>query len=781
MSYKRLNIKNGDVINDYHINYLQDAINKISSEGKDFKERLAITLTNKGIPSSKDETFDKLISKIDSLPNKKEQEPETIWPDIRQNIESGHIKLLVKTGDTVEFFVQATTASIVVVDWGDNTVNRYYISSGGKWISKTITASTGSTVEGENYKVAVVDISLDIENGAINRFQAPSNGNRNNLLWFCSKDIVFTNGNRMFNNNSNTACENLKYIDLIGGSINGNLEYFARWCSSIERIDANFKPGANTIAYAFDGCKKLKKPPYIDLTDVTSAHYLFSACNSMTEFDYYIKNNGSFTQVEYMFDNCTSLRSFVANQQFDFSKVNSQVRCFNSCSSLLIAPTIIFGTGSAQEFFYACTALTTIQYVIEANRVSNVSNFFGKCLSLVNGPTEFYANTATGVNNLFDECTSLQSVPTVLTFPSATAAGYLFRKCYRLKKAPTTINLPAATDIREMFLECSTLTTPPNIIEANSAVYAQSLFSGCTMLINAPTTINLAVAKNVSQTFYNCSALIKGPERYYAPIASDASSFFHGCALLKNAGTHFEIGNNAPAQCTFQSFFIYCRSLIALPTEGDMHQGWSYQSFFYETGAIAYESFEAFCEQGLSFPNATTFQNMFYNSTVTRIPSISGVKCTNAYAMYRNTKNLEYMGDINIPLCSDVNLMFYDAGQSLLDIGKLTLNSMSTNNSSCDRLTNVRSLTLVGLRTNFWLNNAKLLTSVRLESPNATLISNVEFQNCNMNAEALNRLLEDLPDRRNMARLNVNIKGNPGAKECTTTIGTNKNWNVIIQ
>lgn len=116
MSYKRLNMKNGDVINDYHINYLQDAISKISSEGKNFKERLAVTLTKKGIPSSKDETFDTLMSKIDSLPSSKEQEPETIWPDIRENIESGHIRLLVKTGDWTEFFIQATTAARFIVD-----------------------------------------------------------------------------------------------------------------------------------------------------------------------------------------------------------------------------------------------------------------------------------------------------------------------------------------------------------------------------------------------------------------------------------------------------------------------------------------------------------------------------------------------------------------------------------------------------------------------------------------------------------------------------------------
>lgn len=182
MPYERLNIKNGDVINDYHINYLQDAISKIASDEKDFRERLATMLTRKGIDAASNETFDTLLSKIDSLPNSKEKEPETVWPDIRQNIQSGHIRLLVKTGGTVEFFIQATTAATFIVDWGDGIVTRYYVSSNGLSLKKEILASVGKDVEGQNYKVVTVDISLDMEDGAIRRFQAPGNDNRRNLL-----------------------------------------------------------------------------------------------------------------------------------------------------------------------------------------------------------------------------------------------------------------------------------------------------------------------------------------------------------------------------------------------------------------------------------------------------------------------------------------------------------------------------------------------------------------------------------------------------------------------
>lgn len=585
----------------------------------------------------------------------------------------------------------------------------------------------------------------------------------------------------MFNNNGSLACTNLKYIDILGGSINGSLEYFARGCGSLERVDAILNPGANTVMYAFDTCPKLKKPPIINLNDVTDVSYLFNGCSQITEFDYYINNNDSITNATCMFSGCTSLQRFFTNQQFDFSKANGQQDCFRGCSNLVTAPHIIFGRGSAASFFRECTKLTTVQREIIANDVSSVNAFFYKCLSLVNGPTNFSAINATDIGSLFDECTSIQAVPTVIDFPRAITANYLFRKCYRLNKAPTLINLPVATDIRDMFMDCTSLTIAPNTIEANLAKTASSLFSGCNMLINAPITINLEVATNIVQTFYNCASLIKGPDRYYAPNATDASSFFNGCTLLENTGTYFEIGNNAPSKCTFAYFFKYCRKLTTLPTAGDMHQGWSYQECFYETNNITEEAFKRFCEKGLSFPRATTFQSMFDNSNIVKLPDISGPLCTSTYCMFRNTKKLESLGNIDIQSCKDVNMMFYSAGDSLLDIGKLNLSAMTSNNANFGNLIKIKKLTLVGLRTNFTLSNAKLLTSVTLESPNATFIGNLDFQSCSMDGDALNALLDSLPDRQSMSRLTINIKGNPGAKDCDINKGTSKNWNVTYQ
>ena len=48
-----------------------------------------------------------------------------------------------------------------------------------------------------------------------------------------------------------------------------------------------------------------------------------------------------------------------------------------------------------------------------------------------------------------------------------------------------------------------------------------------------------------------------------------------------------------------------------------------------------------------------------------------------------------------------------------------------------------------------------------------------------MDAAALNALFTDLKDLTSLAQQTINVKGNPGAATCTTSIATDKNWIVI--
>lgn len=783
MSYKRLNIKNGDVINDYHINYLQDAISKISSEGTDFKERLAYVLTDKGISATKEDSYKDLLLKVNKLSHYPQAQEETVWPDIRQDIQSKHIRLLFKSGAACKFNLELSSSAQVIIDWGDNTtVNKYTLNKTG-WIDKRIDASAGQTTS-DGSKVVIIDISLNTEDSSILRFNIDGNhtDTRNNLLWFCSKDIIFTNGTCMFNgwNYATGSCRYLKYVDFIGGGITGSLDSFAWDCAALERVTGNLNP-VGVIANAFRGCKKLKQLPPLDLNDITAANNLFYQCESLTEFNYYIKNNGTITNATSMFEGCINLKRFVPDQKFNFSNATAQGRCFAQCSSLLAAPTIAFGSGSAHSFFENCTLLITVQDTISANDVTNVHSFFRGCASLIDGPSAFHANNATEAHWLFYKCSSIKTVPTILSFSKATSAYSLFEDCYSLEKAPTTVDLPLATHVYYMFRNCNMLKTPPVTISASLATQAYSLFENCTMLATA-SVLDLPKALTIQNMFAYCTSLIDGPRTINAPNATNASYFFRGCSMLQNPGTRFEIGNNV-TNCNFEYFFHGCSALTSLPTEGDMHQGAKYNHFFAYAKAVdlPLNALSNFCKKGLSFPNATTLMYFAENSNIRKMPNIHVPKCNDIQRLLPTNSLLETVGEIYAPAATNIDAMLHGSGASMTELGKLTLNSATTNNSYVDHLTLLKSLTIENLRMSMKLNNAKSLTSVRLLSHNPEFAGDLEFTNCNLGVDALNQLLTDLPDRKNKTKYSINIKQNPGSNDCTKKIGEDKNWTVIIQ
>lgn len=166
---------------------------------------------------------------------------------------------------------------------------------------------------------------------------------------------------------------------------------------------------------------------------------------------------------------------------------------------------------------------------------------------------------------------------------------------------------------------------------------------------------------------------------------------------------------------------------------------------------------------------------MFQSSGVKRVPNINVPKCTNMAEFFRSNRLLQEIGDFNCPQCTNFSNMFYDGCPSLTRIGTITIDSLTSNNGYFGNMTMLESLTIKNLRVNFSLNNAKSLTSVRLETPNQTYMGNLEFYNCNLDTAALNQLLNDLPDRTGKPKYSINIKGNPGSSTCDKDIGVRKN------
>ena len=73
------------------------------------------------------------------------------------------------------------------------------------------------------------------------------------------------------------------------------------------------------------------------------------------------------------------------------------------------------------------------------------------------------------------------------------------------------------------------------------------------------------------------------------------------------------------------------------------------------------------------------------------------------------------------------------------------------------------------------MQNNYTLSMCRL--PNIPL--SFSIVNSNMDAANINALFTDLRDLTGFAQQTINVKGNPGAATCTTSIATDKNWIVI--
>ena len=86
------------------------------------------------------------------------------------------------------------------------------------------------------------------------------------------------------------------------------------------------------------------------------------------------------------------------------------------------------------------------------------------------------------------------------------------------------------------------------------------------------------------------------------------------------------------------------------------------------------------------------------------------------------------------------------------------------------------TLTFKNVTSSLTINNKQYLTGIRIKNPSAN-IANQTFTNCALDADAINALFGDLPTV--SATRTINVKGNPGAATCDTTIATNKNWKVI--
>lgn len=768
--YTKLNLTNGDVLSDMHLNHIEEGITNIEQDVNEFKKKVSQIVSSKGIPTQETESLNDIVYKINQLSNNVSHEYDCgDLIDIRETIESGTIKMVcTDRGDgRVGFTVWTKDNSQYVVDWGNGEVTRHNSGSG---VTKYYRKGGGQPYE-EGVTQYVCTISS--ENGnQIKRFQITGGGTIHQIEWFASKDIYFTNVDGMFCpniSNVNTRCEYLKYVDIIGGALTSTESIYARslfyGAYGLKRINATINlSGATEASRTFCNCKELTEAPFVNTTGVVDLSYFYDSCNKLEVVPNI--NTSSATTVAYMYAYCYALHTFPL--ELDLRSCTNAQSMFLLTKGAEVLPELK-NTGKIVNALsmFDTSGVRTMQPILDLSSATNTQSLFINCPSLTDAPTELYLDSTQNVRWLFSGCKNLRTAPTTINAPMATDAYEMFFNCASLRKAPSLINMPRAINPYNMFRGCSSMTTSPTEIILTDAKEVYSMFEGCSLLETAPERIDCPNATNANNLFYNCYNLKQTPVEINLPSALYVNSLFSGCSSLVNI--RFD-ELSLPMAIETKYLFSRCGALVTAPRLN-----------LPSTTNVA-GMFES-CSQlknvpSYSFPQAKDLGYFFrYCSTIETIGEIDAPVSTSWSEFYRDCTSLREVASIGSPMATNMNYLFY-ATRKIERLPEVIEYSSVTAQTAADfnQLRNViGEVAIRGLRTSFDLYSNPNLTAIRLLEPSQS-IENLNFSNNGMNAEAINQLFRDLPQVN--TRRTINVSGNVGASTCDPTIATAKNWNV---
>ena len=164
--------------------------------------------------------------------------------------------------------------------------------------------------------------------------------------------------------------------------------------------------------------------------------------------------------------------------------------------------------------------------------------------------------------------------------------------------------------------------------------------------------------------------------------------------------------------------------------------------------------------------------------------SISGTHISRIL-MYNNCKAIfleKFKAYQQTTLCTNMqNMFFYCTSLQSIDLSSFNTSNVTTMSSMFNYCYSLQSIDLSLSNLNSITNNTSIMqnnyTLSMCRLPNIPL--SFSIVNSNMDAANINALFTDLRDLTGFAQQTINVKGNPGAATCTTSIATDKNWIVI--
>lgn len=171
-------------------------------------------------------------------------------------------------------------------------------------------------------------------------------------------------------------------------------------------------------------------------------------------------NTTGITNMSYMFDSCTSLRTV---SLFDTYNVTNMSEMFCYCTSLSTVP--LFDTSNVTDMYWmfdGCSNLTTVP-LFDTSNVTSMSNMFYNCESLTSIPL-FNTSKVTTMYRMFQGCTSLTNIPLFDT-SNVTSMQYTFWNCSSVQSGALALYQQASSQTKPpsnhsgTFYNCGSNTT----------------------------------------------------------------------------------------------------------------------------------------------------------------------------------------------------------------------------------------------------------------------------------------------------------------------------------
>ena len=259
-------------------------------------------------------------------------------------------------------------------------------------------------------------------------------------------------------------------------------------------FDASFKDfrptTTNSWFYNLSALTTIEGLENLNTSAVTNMDYMFDGCSSLTSLNLSNLNTSAVTSMSGMFAGCSGLTSLNVSS-FNTSAVTSMGRMFDGCSGLTSLNVSNFNTSavtSMSGMFSGCNGLKELNVSnFNTAAVTNMDYMFYGCSGLTSlNVSSFNTSAVTSMGRMFDGCSSLKEL-NVSNFNTSAVKNmsWMFYNCSGLKELNVSnFNISAVKDMSGMFSGCSGLKT---ILNLNTwrCERSQDMFKGCTQLKGA--------------------------------------------------------------------------------------------------------------------------------------------------------------------------------------------------------------------------------------------------------------------------------------------------------